>query len=66
MLPAGKGSTIIISSIAGLSGHRGFPPAYCAAKAAQILIQMAKHFGSTWADRGVRVNAMSPGWFRVR
>ena len=61
MLPAGKGSIIINASIAGISGHRGFSPAYCAAKAAEI--QMAKHMGATWADRGVRVNVLAPGWF---
>jgi NAD(P)-dependent dehydrogenase (short-subunit alcohol dehydrogenase family) len=61
MLPAGKGSIIIVASIAGMSGHRGFFPAYCAAKAA--LIEMAKNMGSAWASRGVRVNAMAPGWF---
>ncbi len=61
MLAAGSGSIIVISSGAGLSGHRNYPPAYCASKAAQI--QMTKQLASSWADRGVRVNAIAPGWF---
>ena len=61
MLAAGGGSIIITASVAGISGHRGLPPAYCASKAAQI--QMARHVGATWADRGVRVNALAPAWF---
>jgi NAD(P)-dependent dehydrogenase (short-subunit alcohol dehydrogenase family) len=61
MLAAGGGSIIITASVAGISGHRGLPPAYCASKAAQI--QIAKHLAATWADRGVRVNAIAPAWF---
>lgn len=62
MLSAGSGSIILIASIAGKSGHRSYAPAYCASKAAQI--QLAQQLGATWSDRGVRVNAICPGWFR--
>ncbi len=61
MLAAGSGSIIIIASVAGVSGHRNFSPAYCASKAAQI--QIAQGLGASWADRGVRVNAIAPAWF---
>jgi NAD(P)-dependent dehydrogenase (short-subunit alcohol dehydrogenase family) len=61
MLTQGSGSIIVISSYTGLSGMPNFPPAYQASKAAVINITEA--LAASWGDRGVRVNALAPGWF---
>lgn len=61
MLRQGGGSIVVISSYTGLAGVPFFPPAYQAAKAA--LINITKSLAVSWADRGVRVNALAPGWF---
>jgi NAD(P)-dependent dehydrogenase (short-subunit alcohol dehydrogenase family) len=62
MLRDGKGGSIInIASIAGLTGLTDFPVAYQATKAA--VINLTRNLACSWADRGVRVNAMAPGWF---
>lgn len=61
MLAGGGGSIIMISSVAGVSGHHNIPIAYAASKAATT--HMAKYLAVVWADRGVRVNAIGPGWF---
>ena len=61
MLAAGGGSIVINSSVTGLAGVPYFPPAYQASKAA--LINMTQSLAVSWADRGVRVNGIAPGWF---
>lgn len=62
MLADGKGGSIInMASIAGLMGSQDGPPAYAATKAA--VINLTKSLAVSWADRGVRVNALAPGWF---
>ena len=62
MLRDGKGGSIInISSVAGINGLANFPSAYQATKAA--VIHLTHNLGCSWADRGVRVNAIAPGWF---
>jgi NAD(P)-dependent dehydrogenase (short-subunit alcohol dehydrogenase family) len=57
----GKGSIINVASVAGLGGIQNFPPAYQASKAA--VINLTRNLALSWADRGVRVNALCPGWF---
>ena len=62
MLRDGKGGSIInISSSAGVGGQQNSPPAYQATKAA--VINLTRNLACSWGDRGVRVNAIAPGWF---
>ena len=58
MSAAGGGAIVHISSIAGLEAT-GFPPAYCAAKAA--LISHAKSLAVSLAPQKIRVNSVAPG-----
>jgi 3-oxoacyl-[acyl-carrier protein] reductase len=58
MSGAGGGAIIHISSIAGLEAM-GFPPAYCAAKAA--LVSHAKSLAVALASQKIRVNTVAPG-----
>jgi 3-oxoacyl-[acyl-carrier protein] reductase len=55
---AGGGAIVHISSIAGLEAT-GFPPAYCAAKAA--LISHANSLAVALAPQKIRVNSVAPG-----
>jgi len=62
MLEAGKGSIINIASMMGLVGIGQIPQAaYNASKGA--IVNMTRELAAQWARRGVRVNALAPGWF---
>jgi 3-oxoacyl-[acyl-carrier protein] reductase len=58
MASGGGGAIVHISSIAGLEAT-GFPPAYCAAKAA--LLSHSKSLAVALAGQKIRVNAVAPG-----
>ena len=59
MLAAGRGSIVNIASVAADRGAPGRGP-YCAAKAA--VVSLTRTTAVEWAPRGVRVNAIGPGF----
>jgi NAD(P)-dependent dehydrogenase (short-subunit alcohol dehydrogenase family) len=60
MAAAGSGSIIVVSSVAGHVGLRKSVP-YCATKGGAELLVRA--LALDWAAKGVRVNAIAPGYF---
>jgi NAD(P)-dependent dehydrogenase (short-subunit alcohol dehydrogenase family) len=62
MLERGSGSVINIASMYGLVASAPVTHAsYCASKGA--VVNMTREIGAQWARRGVRVNALAPGFF---
>lgn len=62
MLGAGSGSIVNIASIAGLRGI-GDRAAYNASK--HGLVGLTRTLAAEWGGRGVRVNAVCPGWVKT-
>tara|TARA_B100000902_G_scaffold390109_1_gene438471 strand:- start:2576 stop:3490 length:915 start_codon:yes stop_codon:yes gene_type:complete len=60
MLENGSGAIVNIGSILGSGGSENGVIAYSAAKGG--LRNMTLQLGTEWADRGVRVNSVSPGF----
>ena len=60
MLTAGKGSVINVASLSGITPLSRVV-AYSAAKAA--VINLTQFLAREWATQGIRVNALSPGFF---
>jgi NAD(P)-dependent dehydrogenase (short-subunit alcohol dehydrogenase family) len=62
MLEAGRGSVINMVSILGLVGNGQIPfGSYAASKGG--LVALTRELAAQWGRRGVRVNALAPGWF---
>lgn len=60
MLDQGFGSIVNIASINGIVASEG-EAGYCASKGA--VISLTHELAAQWAKRGVRVNALAPGYF---
>lgn len=60
MLGRGRGSII---NIASLSSFRGWPRSALYAMSKTAIISMTETLATEWAARGVRVNAIAPGFF---
>jgi len=62
MLDRGAGSIVNVASISGLvAGDGPDTPSYAASKGA--VVNLTRELAVRWAPRGVRVNALAPGWF---
>ncbi len=62
MIDRGAGAIV---NVASMLGHVGSTPVkqahYCASKGA--LVNLTRELALQWARRGIRVNALCPGWF---
>ncbi len=63
MLDGDEGGAIVnIASILGLRGVGQIPQAgYAASKGG--IVNLTRELGAQWARKGIRVNAIAPGWF---
>jgi NAD(P)-dependent dehydrogenase (short-subunit alcohol dehydrogenase family) len=62
MIERRSGSIVQVASILGMVASTPIKQAsYCASKGA--VISLTRELGCQWARKGVRVNALAPGWF---
>jgi NAD(P)-dependent dehydrogenase (short-subunit alcohol dehydrogenase family) len=61
MLERGKGSIVNVASSAGLVGGQMPQAGYHASKGG--VVNLTRELASQWGRKGVRVNALAPGWF---
>ncbi len=62
MLEQGRGSIINVASVLGVVGGGQIPQASYAASKGGV-VNLTRELAAQWARRGVRVNAIGPGWF---
>lgn len=62
MIAAGRGSVVNVASMLGhVAGTPIKQASYCASKGA--VVNLTRELGCQWARKGIRVNALAPGWF---
>jgi NAD(P)-dependent dehydrogenase (short-subunit alcohol dehydrogenase family) len=62
MIASGGGAIVNVASMLGLVASAPIKQAsYCASKGA--IINLTRELATQWARKGVRVNALAPGWF---
>ena len=62
MIERRSGTIVNLASVLGLVGSAPIKQAsYCATKGA--VVNLTRELGVQWARKGVRVNALAPGWF---
>jgi NAD(P)-dependent dehydrogenase (short-subunit alcohol dehydrogenase family) len=62
LMVAPAASVINVASMHGIVAYRGPMGAYNATKGA--LVNLTRQLAAQWGDRGMRVNALAPGYFQ--
>jgi NAD(P)-dependent dehydrogenase (short-subunit alcohol dehydrogenase family) len=62
MVEKGGGRIINIGSLTSIFGFRGIAP-YCASRGG--ILQLTKSLAAEWAEFGINVNCVVPGWFKT-